>query len=366
MSTTFYLDESGHTGPNLLDHDQPVLVVASLRLEPDEADRLLQSHFPEEVAAGREVKHTNMGTKPKHQPKVLGLLKELAGRPDDLKIEVVSKRYALAGKLVDLVVEPAMRADGHDLFEGRQNVGLASMISAVLPVLVGHQVIDELLTAFYYFVHEGGRRRYFDLLKALNHREWKRGGHVRNIIRRAIRARGVRRLRLLSKNDFDLELSAAYKLLGLWAPDVTGPATLYFDRTAHMSRHPEFWNGLTNTTSGLGTYRYGGAAIGLSMQVTTHFDPAKQHAGLQLADIVAGATRAYFDALWDGGIEDDRYLTDLRPYISTLLEAGSITGTAPDINFHEDADEYDNSALLEEVSDYIGSQGLRPFEPGDR
>lgn len=367
MPNNYYLDESGHTGPRLLDPDQPVLTVASLRLEPQEADELLASHFREEVAERREVKHTTLRGSGRGQRKAVALISSLAENPDRVRIEVVHKRYALAGKLIDLVVEPVVHADGLDLHAGRENVGIASVISTVLPVLMGPGPIDSLLSSFQDYVLNGGRRNYFDFLKALSAPEWKRAPLVRTVIKTAIRRQGgAKRLRLLSKADLDLEFSSAYKLMGLWAASHPGQAKLYFDRTAHMSRHPEFWTGLTNTKSGLGSFQYGEHTMALAKQVTTHFEPSGDHAGLQLTDVVAGAARIYFQALWGGTLEEDMYASALAPALQTLIDAGAITGTAPDLEFYEDADQYELTPMLDELTEYVRNEDLRPFDNRDR
>lgn len=55
---TLYFDESGYTGYNLLDPNQPVFAIASTDIEPAIAGTILRESFPD--YQGEEFKFTNI------------------------------------------------------------------------------------------------------------------------------------------------------------------------------------------------------------------------------------------------------------------------------------------------------------------
>ena len=64
---TVFLDESGNSGQNLLDRQQPVFVLASLQLDDDESQRIAAT-----MAGGADEAHyTRMRKYPDGQRKVL-------------------------------------------------------------------------------------------------------------------------------------------------------------------------------------------------------------------------------------------------------------------------------------------------------
>ena len=73
QSMTIYLDETGYTGQDLLNPDQPILVAASTNIANDVAASLVQECFPNLQA--RELKHSQLCMRNRGQDQIIRLLR---------------------------------------------------------------------------------------------------------------------------------------------------------------------------------------------------------------------------------------------------------------------------------------------------
>ena len=110
MVRTVFFDESGYTGRNLLDADQPYFIYACVAMEPDEANELLNdwvwsNGIP--VGANGEVKVTSLmtSTNPRRRDAVVQLLSTIASRTS---VAIFEKQFCLAAKFFDYVFDPIL------------------------------------------------------------------------------------------------------------------------------------------------------------------------------------------------------------------------------------------------------------------
>src|SRR5215203_174490 len=112
MSDTrsIYFDESGFTGPNLRDHDQPVFVYSGLMIEPGDAAEYLQRWIAKfSVPTGKhgEVKGSSLVTS-----KTAARLKAMTELVQDLGshawLTVFEKPFSLAGKFFEYTFDPIL------------------------------------------------------------------------------------------------------------------------------------------------------------------------------------------------------------------------------------------------------------------
>ncbi|TOH24513.1 DUF3800 domain-containing protein, partial [Vibrio parahaemolyticus] len=99
---TIYLDESGNTGSNILDDNQPVFTLASCKFDEKQATKLLetlQSKSPKE-AHFKVLKRRKAG-----QDGVVRLLKHSLVNESNISVEIFHKRYMVITKIVDLLIE---------------------------------------------------------------------------------------------------------------------------------------------------------------------------------------------------------------------------------------------------------------------
>lgn len=159
-------DESGNTGPNLLDASQQVFTLASICMSTEEAVDALKV-----LTAGSrkaEIHFQDLKRTPRGQEKILRFLDQPVFTPEVVKLSLIHKPFMVTAKIVDLLFENLVRRDGIDLYERGGNIATANLIHTTMPVFVGEEAFSsfqgkflsmiwrkspEAVDAFYQFTH---------------------------------------------------------------------------------------------------------------------------------------------------------------------------------------------------------------------
>ncbi|MCJ7728885.1 MAG: DUF3800 domain-containing protein, partial [Sedimentisphaerales bacterium] len=134
-------DESGNTGGNLLDANQPVFVLASVHLTEDVAKSLLCND-------NKEFKFDRLKDSARGRKNILDILNSPDIGPEQVLISGIHKPFMIITKMVDLLLEPLMHATGFDLYIRGANIGLANLWYFVMPVCIGKKRFTALKIAF--------------------------------------------------------------------------------------------------------------------------------------------------------------------------------------------------------------------------
>src|SRR5271157_1191223 len=117
MKRTIYCDESGFTGYNLLDPNQPIFAVASADISMQQAENILRESFPN--YRGLELKFSKIWGS-----KSMGGLVKFVGHLRTLQdlsfVYMIDKRFAVLTKIVDFLIEPYFTDTGGTV----QNLGV--------------------------------------------------------------------------------------------------------------------------------------------------------------------------------------------------------------------------------------------------
>ncbi|HKW61910.1 MAG TPA: DUF3800 domain-containing protein [Candidatus Acidoferrum sp.] len=147
MATTeLFLDESGYTGPDLVNNDQPVFTLASTVVDETEARALLDSSFGVRQAA--EVKFANLVKSNRGQTQVIEFLRALDPSRGNCAFYSYHKQFVLCAYLIDFWLEPMMREDGLNLYEHGGNIALNNVTYLTLGTCLGVEGRRELLRQF--------------------------------------------------------------------------------------------------------------------------------------------------------------------------------------------------------------------------
>lgn len=315
MSTTIFLDESGHTGPHLNNRDQPHFALASLRIAEEEARDLRERYFSRSQA--EELKHQRLARRSSGRKSILSFLEHLINDSACVKTWVVDKRFACVANMVEFVLEPAMCDSGVNLYERGGNVALSNLLYIGLGLPSAESFAARLSDAYLAWV----RQRDGDSLCAL----------------RAILGEGTLELTdnpILSdllpaisicidrldepppKDSLDFALTAAFQLLAWWRYEIDGEIEVAHDVSANMSRREDVWRALTNPDWPPRVFAAPSSTLKMKFPVAvsrTQFLRSEDSAGLQLADVVAGT---YTNLLKLPA--DDRFRLDLLELIGEL------------------------------------------------
>ena len=113
---TIYFDESGFTGHDLINPDQPTFTVASVDIEDAAARALLQASFPRHQA--KEFKFTRVLRRPKNRGNLIRFAEHLAGIRDNIFVYICDKRFAAFAKTQDTLIEPVLHKRGLGFYSG--------------------------------------------------------------------------------------------------------------------------------------------------------------------------------------------------------------------------------------------------------
>lgn len=142
---TIFLDESGNTGANLVDKQQPFFAMAGVNFSQAEAERLLtlvNSKSP------KEVHFSNFKRRRSGQEALLRLLEHSLIKKDNVKVCVFHKQFMVTTKIVDLLIEYMANETGFDLYENGANIALSNMLHYCMPTFCGEENVTAMQKLF--------------------------------------------------------------------------------------------------------------------------------------------------------------------------------------------------------------------------
>lgn len=166
----FRIDESGYTGFDLLNAEQPFQGATAIAIGDDDATRLIKEHFPNLQAS--ELKYSSLTRRASNHPRILALQRDvLAGYK--CVTYVCDKRFLLLLMFLDYAVEPFYFERGLNFYEDGQNYSLASLLYVAGPTLFGKASFVALQAAFQRAVKEKSPGSLANLVVAARSTNWR-------------------------------------------------------------------------------------------------------------------------------------------------------------------------------------------------
>jgi hypothetical protein len=170
------MDETGHSGENLLDAEQPVFALAAVHISEADAQRVA------DAALGRtqadELKFSGLRRSGAGRDTILQILSDAALTPETAFVAAAHKPWMLAAKLIDELVEPRMTARGLSIpwYASGAPAQMADDLHRLGPTELG-ELDDELGRAFVPLVRDYTSEDATRLLEALHRCREAVGGH---------------------------------------------------------------------------------------------------------------------------------------------------------------------------------------------
>lgn len=142
---TFYIDESGYTGFDLLNKDQPFQGASSLRIDEERAKSLVDEYFPKRQ--GLELKHKKLSKRKSNWKSLLEIQRKILQNHIGFTY-VCDKKYLLILKFLDTCVEPFFYDQGVNFYEDGQNYALASLLYYTAPTFWGEENFENFILLF--------------------------------------------------------------------------------------------------------------------------------------------------------------------------------------------------------------------------
>jgi hypothetical protein len=285
--SSIYLDESGFTGTDLLSIEQPYFVVSSLVLD----DATIAAWLPVLTQATRaaEPKFSQMVKSPRGRAGIITFCQLLDQNQLKMRFQLVNKRYALLGKLLDCVVEPFYYEHGRDFYFEGHNLSLLNALhyasephpelkSAVLSALLSlcrEPSVESLVELADRVTALSAASKDLQLLcvPILDAIRWRRTAGVDD----------------LDRTVLALQVAAVVSLVRGWNQELTGSLIVIADQSKELNESLELLIAFANPELPEVKELAAGQEIGLPLRIQearladSHTTP-----GVQLADVAAG------------------------------------------------------------------------------
>ena len=325
---TIFSDESGYTGPNLTNKEQPYFVLATLAFEEDEARAIRDSIFS--GVRAREIKHSSLSKNGKQHGMVREFLKYLQSCEHRFKIYVVDKEFAAVAKVVDYLVEGATHKMGLDIYSDGSAITLANVFYRFLYALETEAYRSELLKLFEGMIRHGSRVRYDAFFDYINQPVASKSlDKVLDIIRATYHVLVPDEILRIGPEALDLSFTTALSLMAEWREETNEDLKLVHDVSSPMVKETRLWEALTALSVEATTIGYGTRTMRFPIGVAiTSFEDSRSWVGLQLADVLAGSVARSFTAHKRGEI--DRYVSTISEIALNLTVSTSMPGSPDD------------------------------------
>lgn len=156
-------DESGNTGQDLLNPNQPMFSLASVYLSDAETEEAIDILATQ---AGQEIKFSNLVRSTAGRQRVLSFLQSPYAKIDKAKTYVIHKRYMVVGKIVDLLIEPLAHRDGLNLYQQGCNIAMTNLYYTCLPTVCGEEEFSDFLGKFVKMIRKKDRHSIMEFYKS--------------------------------------------------------------------------------------------------------------------------------------------------------------------------------------------------------
>jgi hypothetical protein len=333
------MDESGYTGQDLFNTEQSVFALATLNCTEERCQELKKTFF-EEVKAD-ELKYSSMKKLVKQQRMILKFMNELSRTPELIKVNLIHKKYMLTGKLVDFVVEPGLKTQGINLYEKGENIIVTNQLYFRLPAIAGQNFFDELLQHFQDMMRQLNRETYDKFFEPISNKfqeqHTNEGGQDQDELKHLLayimmsgiyagydgiiqELKKLKNLAMIPPNaPLDMGFTASLFLMDKWQRDEQDIITLIYDESSAMANSLHLWNILIDQNNPAQTTSYGANSLVFPIAIgETRLEQSKHWSGLQLVDILAGASAQWAKWSINGKNLNNEYESELDAVIPTF------------------------------------------------
>jgi hypothetical protein len=297
-----YFDESGFTGYNLLDPQQPAFAVASTNIEPAEAEQILRTAFPRYQAS--EFKFSNI-INSANEPGLRTLGDTLLDMADRIFVYVMDKKFAVFAKMVDFLIEPAITNAGYDFYANGFCRKYTNYIYVGLNFVAKEKFYDELVSDYLEFSRAPSADTLRELKRKLVAFERRADTELKIFLGEMIT--GADELSEHFDLDFfkktnEIQLTTMVANVGRWRQRHNDDFHVIHDASSNFLRQKETWDAITNSDVPEQLHPLGdGTTVQFPLRVlsTTAVD-SKDNYSIQLCDIIAGFATMFFRLKFTG------------------------------------------------------------------
>lgn len=286
MDPIVAFDETGHTGANLLDADQPVFVLASVQLSDSDTTRILGGK-------AKEIKFARLRRSRAGRRRIIEILNSAFLSEDHMLVSGMHKPFMIVAKMVDLLVETLMHRRGIDLYKRGANLALANMLHFCLPVFLGQETFENLKVRFVEMVRIPSPERINSFYAVVerayaDHRDKEFAVDLAVLL--ATRTMAEEYAEVWGDSQLDPSIPSFVRHASVWTEKLGTRFTIIHDQSKPLENQQVLLEAMMSTTDQpieIGYDRRKGVfpitAVGID------FRDSEEVAQLQLADLLAGS-----------------------------------------------------------------------------
>jgi hypothetical protein len=287
---TIYFDESGFTGYNLLDTNQPFFTVASSSIEPKVAEELMRKALPNYMA--EEFKFNNI-VGSKNQRALKSLWINLQSYHNDIFLYAVNKKFVSFLKVVDFLVEPNITKAGYDFYADDFCRKYANFLYCAFKYISKQDLYDSVVVAYSKFSRDPSIESLETLMSELKYIYDKAEFEVKPFVGELFT--GAKNLPNNSdmdsfKSTNDIQLTVMLAIIGHWRQKNKEDFIVKHDSSSNFLRNRELWDTITRTDAPAWIHPISnGGSVEFPLRVIeTQSVDSKDNYSIQLCDLIAG------------------------------------------------------------------------------
>lgn len=296
-SLCIYFDESGYTGYNLLDRDQPIFAIASSSIDDAIAAEILQTAFPR--YRGREFKFSNIWTR-RNRRGLEVFSREIASYANQIYCFCIDKRFAVFTKMVDFLIEPVITSAGYDFYSD----GFCWRYANYCYFGLVHFAPSELLYYLLKYYQEFSTAPSEDALNLLQYRLRMMANSVETEAKGILEQFSLGSQLFLKFNQLEtfrstnnLQTTTMIAIMAHWRQLSDQDFEVFHDTSSTFFRDRSIWNSITGIDVPAQEIPMGDGSVTpwpLRVISTTSMDSAASPA-IQLCDVISGLCVKFFN-----------------------------------------------------------------------
>jgi len=298
-----FLDECGYTGEDLFNKDQPIFTLASINISEEKCGELKNKFFKN--VTSQELKHSQLVRRPNQQKMILNFIRELSKNPQKIKLSISDKKYILITKMVDWIIEPPMYENGVDLYVDGGNIALSNSIYYSFKLIGGNDFFNSVLERFQILMRNRTLKSYHKFFSLFHGNLPKEVDEIAVYFRYWYKYETFDFFKKIPENDLNISFTNTLNMMATWSKELKSNVTLIHDRSSNMSKYSELWDLIMSPSNDAIKVGYDIRTIDFPLKIKrTRFEDSKNWAGLQLADILAGAVNYVFKKQVENEMDD--------------------------------------------------------------
>lgn len=323
---SFYIDESGYTGYDLLNKQQPFQGASSLQINETTAKSLIDEHFSR--VNSKELKHRSLSRRKNNWKPLLNIQRNILKNHMGFTY-ICDKKYLLTLMFLDSCVEPYFYDQGIDFYKDGHNYSLASLIYYTAPTFWGESGYEDILYLFQQAQKNKSDVAIQSLIekaKSLKNRELSE-----NLIPLSIEYDSCIKEIKTPKSNTDAALIVLLSLITHIEKYVPAEYNIVHDTSDNLRKYNELINWLISIDSKKSFKQTSITSFEFPLKLSAVSQKDSRHSyGVQLADILIGGVIEYSMSL--AGLVDKN---DYNQSIIELYGDTNIIHLLPSLNFEE-------------------------------